>query len=159
MAWQTEMTTILRYLIGDYGVEQKYTNSELQTLLTVGARFVLHDISFDVNYVVDVSSTGISPDPVDNGDDAFVNFATLKAACLTDEWEMREHTIIEGINAVCGPVKMAIDPGNGFQTLMEHGPCETYETMKDEYLFGNDSNIKAILSPFISNEFNPEDLA
>jgi hypothetical protein len=159
MSWQTEMTIILRYLIGDYGSPQKHTDSDLAILLAVSARFVQQDISFDTIYTVDVSTPDIVPDPVEQEDDIFVNFTTLKAACMTDEWETRGHAIIEGINAVCGSVKMAINPGNAFNILMQYGPCHTYDKMKDEYLFGNEDNIKAILSPFISNEFSPESLA
>ena len=40
MSWQTEMTTMLRYIIGDYGVVQKYVDDDLQSLFSVAGRYV-----------------------------------------------------------------------------------------------------------------------
>jgi len=159
MAWQTELTTMLRYMIGDNtSGTYKYTDGELQTLLTVGARFVDQDIDSPNSYTISVETTGISPDPTSIPDDVFSNLTVLKAACITDEWSTRKHAIREGITAVCGPTKLGIDTGaEGLTLLITHGPCATYDRMKTEYAYGNTRNIKGIMSPFVSNQYQPVD--
>jgi hypothetical protein len=47
----------------------------------------------------------------------------------------------------------------GFQTLLDKGPCALYEEMKMQISFGNASICRIILSPFVSNDFDPEELA
>ena len=107
-------------------------------------------------YSIDITVPSISPDPTDVDDDTFINLTVLKAACLTDEWSLREKAIVDGIAAVCGPAKMAIKSNSGiFGVLIEHGPCAAYERTKFESAMGNVNNIRAILSPFVSNEFIP----
>ena len=45
----------------------------------------------------------------------------------------------------------------GFRDLIDVGPCKAYETLKDENNFGGVNTIQAVMSPFKSNSFYPED--
>ena len=47
----------------------------------------------------------------------------------------------------------------GFRELLSQGPCAAYTKLKTEYEFGESRYIKAILSPFISNNFDPQSLS
>jgi len=162
MAWHTEMVPILRVLINDYGDEntaQVYSQTRLEEILLVAAMYVQQENDFGVTYTIKFIPASISPDPVDTGDTAFTNFTVMKAACLADQGTFRTKAIAAGISAKCGPVSLnTISHLDGFKELLTVGPCAAYEAMKKDYMFGNGSICRAILSPFNSNNFDPESL-
>ncbi len=94
MAWQDEMTTLLRVMVWDVITPQKYTDDTLQTVLVGSAQLVLGEvIGFKQTFVADVQGTDISPDPTDRSggtrDDAFINLVAMKAAALVDQGIVR----------------------------------------------------------------------
>jgi len=155
--WNRELVTMLRVLIWDLSQTPKYADDRLEQVLVTAAQIVKKDCQFS-NYNVSISNVVISPDPVnsDPRDDAFINFVVLKAACIADQSTYRTEAFKEGIRILAGPTSLGVSGhAKAFQTLLELGPCKTYEDMKTTYLFGDAVPIKAILSPFTSNNFNP----
>jgi hypothetical protein len=150
------LLTVLRYTIGDFGSDLKYTDSELNSLLALAALYVNQEMDFENTYIIGIEPASINPDPVVEGDIDFANFVVLRAACLSDEWLTRERAIIEGITAVCDSMRMSIRSSNALEILIENGPCETYQQLKQEYQRGIYANVRAVLSPFTSNTYNPE---
>lgn len=147
---------MLRVLINDIDITNlTYSDDRLEELLVVSARYVQQDITFTTTYTISVSDVTITPDPVDN--EAFGNFVVLKAACLTDWSTYRQKALIAGVRARCGPTSLDVlgEHLAGFQTLLDKGPCAAYEDMKMKYQFGNPRAIRAILSPFRGNNFDP----
>lgn len=159
MAWDTTMVTIVRVLINDLD-GSTYTDARIEQLLVVAAQFVQQELDFDTTYTITIDTPDIDPDPTVTAtkDDAFTNFVTLKAACIADVSTFRTKALLEGVKAVCGPAALSV-VGNlkGFQTLLEKGPCAAYEELKQDYIFGNVNNIRAIFSPFVGNDFRPSD--
>ena len=67
MSWQTDMTTIIRYLISDVDdSDYKFTDSRIQTSILVGATFVNNDIDFSNEYTINLGASTLSPDPTDS---------------------------------------------------------------------------------------------
>ena len=163
MGWQDELVPILRALISDFADEPVYSDARLEQLIVVSARFVEQEIDFDVNYTINVSACTISPDPTTAttpDKDAFSNFIVLKAACMADWSTYRSKALLSGIKARCGPAWLeTMDHVKGFRDLIDFGPCKAYDTLKKDYKFGNVQVIKAILSPFVSNNFHPQSLS
>lgn len=160
MAWSDTMINILRILINDFDcADHTYTDTQLEKTLIVAAQYMIQELSFSTSYTITINPPDISPDPTDSDtlDSAFTNFVVLRAACLIDNWTFKTKAALEGIRARAGsPVDIEIRGHlQGYQFLLEKGVCATLEQLKDEYKFGNANNIKAVLSPFISNEFNP----
>jgi hypothetical protein len=64
---------------------------------------------------------------------------------------------MEGIKTKLGPAELDIS-GNlaGFKTLLEVGPCALYENLKQQYNIGNASILRAVLGPFVGNNFDPQ---
>lgn len=159
--WKDELVTMLRVLINDLGETPSYSDSRLQQLLVVAARYVLQDMDFDTSYTININVPNISPDPVGTTtrDDAFANFTVLKAACLSDQSLFRTKALLEGITARCGPATLSI-AGHlpGFKELITQGPCAAYLVLKQQYYLGDARGVRAIMSPFTGNNFNPEDL-
>ena len=163
MAWQTDLLTMLRNVIFDVDdTDYTYTDNRLKEMLVVAARLVTQEIAFDTDYTVTISTTGISPDPTDSTDansKAFENFIVLKAACLTDQSSLRTKALAAGVSARIGPAAITTNPSvRGFDLLMKEGPCATYEKLKWDYEMGDAKAIRAILSPFVGNTFDPRSL-
>jgi hypothetical protein len=158
MAWQDESVPLLRTILGDAGCGvTNFTDTRLEELLIAAAYLVAYEIPFSTTYTVRVSQQSITPDPAD--DAAFINFIVLKAACLADEGTYRSKSLLAGLQARCGPTMLdTSNYGKGFQTLLTEGPCKAYEDLKQDALFGNTDVIRAILSPFRGNDFDPSSL-
>jgi len=158
MAWTDVAISTLRVLINDMGTSPTYDDNTLQQLLVVSALYVKQDITFDTTYTIDITTTGISPDP--STDATFMNFMVMKAACQADFNTFRTKALMEGVSAKLGPAALTI-AGNSsaFKTLLSLGPCATYDKMRLDYLYGTGQLCKAILSPFIGNNFDPDSLS
>jgi hypothetical protein len=123
---------------------------------------VTQEIAFDTTYTITISTTGISPDPTDNTNAnsiAFQNFIVLKAACLADQSTLRTKALAAGVTAKLGPASISTNSNlRGFEILFNEGPCSAYSSLKWEYEMGNAKAIRAILSPFVGNTFDPQSL-
>lgn len=156
--WLSEMVTMLRLLINDFSSTPTYTDNRLAKILLLGARYVQQEIDFDTTYTINVGKLTLSPDPTGDTtrDENFINFVVLKASCIVDQSTYRTKAATEGIRAVCGPASLTVTGHlKGFQWLLDNGPCNTYEQLKMEYMFGNSKTVQAVLSPFRSNKFDP----
>jgi hypothetical protein len=156
MAWSDTATTVLRTLINDPD-STSYSDARLQTVLISCAYLISYEITFDTTYTIDVAAETITPDP--STDATFMNFMIMKAACQTDFSTFRTKALMDGISAKCGPAALSVI-GNlkGFKELLTIGPCAAYQTMKQDYVFGNGYICQAILSPFIGSHFDPDSL-
>ena len=163
MAWQTDLVTMLRNVIFDVdSTNYTYTDNRLKEMLVVSSRLVAQEIAFDTTYTITISTTGISPDPTDSTDAnsiAFQNFVVLKAACLADQSTLRTKALAAGVTAKLGPASISTNSNlRGFEILFNEGPCSAYSSLKWEYEMGNAKAIRAILSPFVGNTFDPRSL-
>lgn len=160
MAWQDTIVPMLRVLINDLdSTSYSYSDDRLEEIVVVAAQLVAQEINFDTTYTVNVPLCTISPDPVANSDDAFTNFITLKAACFMDQSQFRTKATVAGLKAKVGPAVLeTTEHLKGFKELLNIGPCAAYKTLKEEWVFGNAQVVEAVLSPFISNNFDPADL-
>ncbi len=153
---------MMRVLIDDSDpATYSYTDTRIEQILVVAAQYVQHEISFTTTYTIDIGTPDITPDPTVTAtkDDPFTNFTVLKAACLTDWSTFRQKALISGVKARCGPVILeTLKHMDGFKTLLEEGPCAAYEELKKDWQYGNVNVIKAILSPFVGNSFDPRSI-
>lgn len=83
MAWENEMTIIVRYLVNDPN-SSSYTDLHIQQLILVAAQLVQHnELQFDKTYTIDVDSLSLSPDPTSGTrDNGFINLISLKSAAM-----------------------------------------------------------------------------
>lgn len=160
MTWQDETIPMLRILINDLSSSPIYSDDRLEQTIIVAAKLTYQDIDLENTYTISIENVSITPDPIDNSDDAFLNFAVLRAACILDHSTFRTKTALEGIKASLGPASLSVY-GNlaGFKTLLEIGPCATYLEMKEAYQFGNINVVRAVLSPFAGNRFDPKSMS
>lgn len=158
MTWQTELVPTVRVLVGDFD-STLYTNARLEQVICAAAMYVQQDLSL-TTYTISVLDSSMSPDPVVNNDQIFSNLLVLKAACILDIGAFRTAAYQSGISAKFGPASLTVGGGkaSAFSELVKSGPCVMYDKLKKEYLFGNGANRKAVLSPFVNNEYYPMNL-
>ena len=156
MSWQTEIPIIVRTLVNDWSDQPVYSDDRLIQVISVAAKYVQFDVVLDHQYIVDVTSPSITPDPTDDRDEIFISLVSLKAACLVDQSTYRTKAATEGIRAALGPANLAVNgQSSAWKTILEHGPCALYEELTSHWDVKDASAIAAVLSPFVGNKFNP----
>jgi hypothetical protein len=156
MAWQIELPIIVRTLINDLSETPAYTDQRLLQLITVAAKYVQFDVVLDHKYTIDVVNNGISPDPTIDDDSIFISLVSLKAACLVDQSVLRTKAVTEGIRAALGPAQLSVAGSlAGIKLILESGPCAAYEELTSHWDVKEATAIRAVLSPFVGNKFDP----
>lgn len=159
MAWQDTALPMLRVIISDIDTNSPtYSDDRLEEILVVCAMYVQQEMDFSTTYTISVPTRTISPDPVTNNDSTFLNFIVLKAACVTDWSTYRTEALRNGLEAKLGPAELKVkgERLTGFKELITQGPCAAYEQLKMEYEFSGDgSSVRAVLSPFVGNNYDP----
>jgi hypothetical protein len=157
MAWQSTIPLIVRTLINDWGDPQQYNDQRLTQIILVAAKYVQLDVSLDTTYTVNFNQFTISPDPVDMNDEIFTGLLALKAACLVDHSTIRTKSMTEGVRASLGPASLSVNGGlDGIKTILQIGPCAAYADLTEHWNIGGASYIRAVLSPFVGNNFNAD---
>lgn len=160
MAWQNEMTIIVRTLINDLDPSPTYSDARIEQVITVAATYVQQEANLTNTYSVDVSTSSFSPDPTTpNRDAAFIALTCLKAACIVDQSTYRTKAAVDGVRASLGSASLSV-AGNlaGYKTILDQGPCAMYQQLVDDHNIGGEgaiSVIQAVLSPFVGNNFDP----
>lgn len=158
MYWEIEIPIIVRSLINDLGPTPTYTDDRILQLAVVAANYVTKEVNLSKNYNVDIVNVDIVPDPSDNTtrDTDFISFISLKSACLLDQSTFRTKAALEGIRTALGPANLSV-AGNlaGYKTILEQGPCKLYEQLVLDHNIGNATAVRAVLSPFVGNNFDP----
>lgn len=145
--WQCEMTLLLRALINDLVEPYKYSNAKLEQIILASAKIIQPTLDFDVDYEINLVSSSISPDPVEQRDDSFSVLVSLKAACLIMQGETKLATNtsirIQDASAI-------IDVTNQYKSKMDLWKklCDDYDRARLNYVMGSVKNFKAVLTPY-----------
>lgn len=141
MAWQDEMTTIVRTMVNDTSTTAPtYTDDRVQGCIVVAARLVEMELDFRYVYKGDVIAVDITPDPTDSTsvpptrDENFINLACCKAASIIDRGSAmaaaNQAIMVKDSTSV-------IDLRDAFKaklSLLEKGWSAVYDDMKEEYV-------------------------
>lgn len=160
MSWKIEVPIMVRTLINDMGESPSYSDERLLQVITVAAKYVQFDVSLDTDYTIDVVNSEITPDPSINNDNIFISLISLKAACIVDQSNLRTKAALEGIRAALGPASLSVAGSlAGFNLIIDKGPCAAYEELTSHWDVKEATTIRAILSPFVGNSFDPRYLS
>lgn len=156
MSWQNELTMIVRTLINDLDTPYEFSDNRVQQIISVAAKYVQFDVNLDHLYNVDVVNIDINPDPTDDNDEIFISLVCLKAACIIDQGTFRTKAALEGIRTSLGSASLNIGGSmEGYKSIIQHGACGLYEELTAHWDVKNASAVKAVLSPFVGNRFDP----
>lgn len=159
MSWNIELPIIVRTLINDLSDTPTYTNERLLQVLTVAAKYVQFDVTLDNTYNINVVNPDISPDPTVGNDDIFISLVCLKASCIIDQSSVRTKAALEGIRAALGPASLSVGGSlAGLKMILDHGPCAAYDELSSHWDVKEATAIRAVLSPFVGNRFDPTSL-
>lgn len=157
MSWQIELPIIVRTLINDVDeANQTYSDERMLQAIAVAAKYVQFDVNLDTTYTIDVTAPSITPDPTSNNDDIFISLVSLKSACLFDQSSLRTKAALEGIRAALGPASLSVGGSlAGLKLIIEQGPCAAYDELTSHWDVKEATAIRAVLSPFVGNKFDP----
>lgn len=159
MSWKIELPLIVRTLINDLSDNPSYTDERLLQVLTVAAKYVQFDVTLDSPYAIDVVNINITPDPSINNDDIFISLVCLKASCIIDQSAVRTKAALEGIRASLGPASLSVGGSLvGLKMILDNGPCAAYDELSSHWDVKEATAIRAVLSPFVGNRFDPTSL-
>lgn len=159
MSWKKEIPIIVRTLINDFSDTPTYSDERLLQIISVAAKYVQFDIVLDNPYIIDVVRPNITPDPTVNDDSIFISLVSLKSACIVDQSVLRTKAALEGIRAALGPASLSVGGSlAGLKMIIEEGPCAAYEELTSHWDVREATAIRAILSPFVGNRFDPTSL-
>jgi hypothetical protein len=159
MSWKIELPIIVRTLINDLSDNPSYTDERLLQVLSVAAKYVQFDVTLDNLYTIDVVNLDITPDPSINNDDIFISLVCLKASCIIDQSAVRTKAALEGIRASLGPASLSVGGSlAGLKMILDNGPCAAYDELSSHWDVKEATAIRAVLSPFVGNRFDPTSL-
>lgn len=161
MSWSIEIPIIVRTLINDMSEQNPlYSDSRILQVIAVAAKYVQFDVNLDQSYTIDVTNPSITPDPTTYNDSIFISLVSLKAACIIDQSTLRTKASMEGIRASLGPAQLSVGGSLvGIKMILENGPCATYEELTSHWDVKEATAIRAVLSPFVGNKFDPTSLS
>ena len=159
MAWNIELPLIVRTLINDLSDSPTYSDERLLQTIVVAAKYVQFDVVLDHTYQLNVVNPDITPDPTIDDDSIFISLTCLKAACLIDQSALRTKAALEGIRAALGPAQLSVGGSlAGLKMIIEEGPCAAYDELTSHWDVKEATAIRAVLSPFVGNRFDPTSL-
>jgi len=159
MSWKIEVPIIVRTLVNDMSSTPTYSDERLLQIIAVAAKYVQFDIVLDNAYIINVVNPEITPDPTANDDSIFISLVSLKSACLVDQSVLRTKAAMEGIRAALGPAQLSVGGSlAGLKMIIEEGPCAAYDELTSHWDVREATAIRAILSPFVGNHFDPTSL-
>jgi hypothetical protein len=148
MAWQDEMSTIVRYLVNDTDTtDPTFSDERIETSILVGAQLVNNEIDFSQTYTVEVEGGSISPDPTTpTRDNNFINIVSLRAGCIILGSEVKTQGL-SAIRVSDGPSSIDMSRTIDGIKVMYDEICARYEDAKMQYK-ANGVVGEAILSPY-----------
>lgn len=156
MSWSEHLISIVRVLINDLDTPYDYSDERMLQVITVAAKYVQFDVNLDYIYTIDIINPNIDPDPTSNNDEIFLSLVGLKAACIFDQGTFRTKAALEGISTALGSASLTIGGStSGWQAIIDHGACALYDELTAHWDVRNASAVKAVLSPFVGNRFDP----
>lgn len=149
MAWKTEITTLVRNLIGDTDLTNvTYSDNRIVEGILSSAQLIQGEIDFTNTYTIDVDQCTLSPDPtINTKDNAFINLVALRTTCMILSSEAKTQAL-QSINFVDGPSKIDTrGASDGIMTLAKQA-CKAYEEAKHDYKMGGNMVGAAIVGPY-----------
>ena len=146
MAWKVDLVLMLRSIIGDLDAS-KFTDERIKQILVVGAYNVLGDADFSNDYIVDVGTVSITPDPISEKDVDFSTLVVYKSACILLGSEVKTEAA-NSISIKDGPSAIDLRGVTQSLTVLYNDLCKKYDELLRAYQYNNTLVGQAILGPY-----------
>jgi hypothetical protein len=154
MSWQTEMTTIVRHIIGDLDSSNyTFSNSRIEESIVVAAQLIHNEMEFLVDYNIEVDNGLLSPDPTttpvapSNKDDDFIALCCMRSSLLLTNSLLRTYAM-KAISIRDGSSSLDMRGVVSGLKMVNDDITAKYEDMKMAYQTGKLGLGKVILSPY-----------
>jgi hypothetical protein len=154
MAWENEMTIIVRHIIDDLdSTSYQFSDSRIEEAITVAAQLIHNEMEFLVDYNIEVDSKTITPDPTTTPvgsspkDDDFIALCCLRAAMLFTASQLKTYSL-KAISIRDGASALdmrGVIPG---LKAIHDDLVKKYEAVKLDYQTSKLGLGKTILSPY-----------
>ena len=148
MAWQDEMSTIVRYLVNDTDTSNPtFSDERIETSILVGAQLIINEIDFSKTYTISVEGGTISPDPTaSTRDNDFINLVSLRTGCIILGSELKTQGF-SALRVSDGPSSIDMSKTMDGIKIMYDEICARFEKAKMQYK--TDGMVgEVILSPY-----------
>lgn len=100
MAWQNEMTIIIRHIIDDLDpTAYQFSDDRIEEAILVAAQLIHNEMEFNVDYTIEVDNRTLSPDPTltpvspSNKDDDFIALCCLRTGILFTASQLKTYSL------------------------------------------------------------------
>jgi len=100
MAWENEMTIIVRHIIDDLdSTNYQFSNDRIEEAITVAAQLIHNEMEFSIDYNIEVDNRTITPDPTTTPvgsnpkDDDFIALCCLRTAILFTSSQLKTYSL------------------------------------------------------------------
>lgn len=147
MAWNDNMTVMLRNVINDAVSPTTYSDDRLKELLVNAAVFVVFEVDFAYTYVINVMLETIVPDPVALGDQDFQVLVVYKAAAMFAHGEYKV-AAQKSIQIKDGPSLMDFRESGLRMRMWAKELLDKYDKAVVNYKTGDGARGEAIVGPY-----------
>jgi hypothetical protein len=100
MAWQNEMTIIIRHIIDDLDSSAyQFSDDRIEEAILVAAQLIHNEMEFAVDYTIEVDNRTLTPDPTltavppSNKDDDFIALCCLRTGILFTSSQLKTYSL------------------------------------------------------------------
>lgn len=154
MAWQNEMTIIVRHIIGDLDSDNyNFSDSRIEESILVAAQLIHNEMEFVVDYSIEVDNGFLSPDPTTTAvgastkDDDFIALCCLRSGLLLTNSLLRTYAL-KAFSIRDGSSSLDMRGIVSGLKIVNDDLTKKYEAVKMSYETGKLGLGKVILSPY-----------
>lgn len=100
MAWQNEMTIIVRHIIDDLDpTAYQFSDDRIEEAILVAAQLIHNEMEFNVDYTIEVDNRTLTPDPTltpvppSNKDDDFIALCCVRCGILFTGSQLKTYSL------------------------------------------------------------------
>jgi hypothetical protein len=154
MAWQNELTIIVRHIIGDLDPDNySFSDNRIEESILVAAQLIHNEMEFVIDYNIEVDNGLLSPDPTttpvatSNKDDDFIALCCMRSSLLLTNSLLRTYAM-KAISIRDGASSLDMRGVVAGLKMVNDDLTKKYEAIKMSYETGKLGLGKVILSPY-----------
>lgn len=154
MAWQNEMTIIVRHIIDDLdSTAYQFSDDRIEEAILVAAQLIHNEMEFTIDYNIEVDGRSLVPDPTKTPigenpkDDDFIALCCLRTAILFTASQLKTYSL-KAIAIRDGASSLDMRGVIVGLKALHDDLTKKYEDVKLDYQTSKLGLGKAILSPY-----------
>jgi hypothetical protein len=154
MAWENELTIIVRHVIGDLDSDSyTFSDARIEECILVAAQLIHNEMDFVIDYSIEVDNGTLTPDPTQtavgtsNKDDDFIALCCLRTGLLLNNSLLRTYAL-KAISIRDGASSLDMKGVTAGLKMVNDDLTRKYEAVKLDYQTSKLGLGKSILGPY-----------